>query len=56
MLERVKIWELLDENECILGVFINLFVYSLAILCELWDLNFPTRDWTWALGSESAES
>ena len=31
--------------------FIYLFI--LATLSGLWDLNFLTRDWTWALGSES---
>ena len=32
------------------------FVCFLAAPCHLWDLSSPTRDWTWALGSESTES
>ena len=28
----------------------------LALLHRLWDLSSLTRDWTWALGSESADS
>ena len=37
-------------------LFFNLFFNSLAASCDLWDLSSPTRDRTWALGSESAES
>ena len=29
-------------------------IYLLAALRSLWDLSSPTRDWTWALSSESA--
>ena len=33
------------------------FIYLLlATPCNLWDLRSPTRDWTWALSSESTES
>ena len=32
------------------------FFFFLATPCSLQDLSFPTRDWTGALGSKSAES
>ena len=32
------------------------FFFFLTMLCGLWDLSSPTRDQTWALGGESAES
>ena len=35
---------------------LTIFFFFLATLHNLWDLSFPTKDWTCALGSESAES
>ena len=32
------------------------FIYLMAMLCFLWDLNSPTREFTWALGTASMES
>ena len=34
----------------------KIFLFFLATLSSLWDLSSLTRDWTWAHGSESAES
>ena len=31
-------------------------LYFLALQCSLWDLSSPTRDQTYALGSERVES
>ena len=36
--------------------FFILLVAVLAVLCGLWDLSSPTRDWTHTLGSENMES
>lgn len=33
-----------------------LFIFLLAMPHSSWDLSFPTRAWTWALGSDSVES
>ena len=32
------------------------FFFFFAMPHGLWDLSFPTRDWTWALGIELLES
>ena len=39
-----------------LSFFFILLVAVLAVLCGLWDLSSPTRDWTHTLGSENMES
>ena len=36
--------------------FIFIIINFLDTLLSLWDLSYPTRDWTWVLGSESVES
>ena len=35
---------------------VGLFGFFLKPLCSLLNLSYPVRDWTWALGSESAGS
>ena len=34
----------------------RVFFFFLTTPCGLWDLNSPTKNWTWALSSESSES
>ena len=41
---------------CLILAFLFLFLFFLAVPRDLRDLSPSTRDWTWALGSESTES
>ena len=56
------IWKgyiLYDSNHkwhCVWGFYLFVFLFLLAAPHCLWDLSSPTRDWTWALGSENVES
>ena len=35
---------------------LSVILFILALLSSLWDLSFPTREWTRTLNSENAES
>ena len=48
--------ELLGINFPIMFFVLSLSLFILAVPHSLWALNSLTRDWAWALGSESMES